>query len=134
LRVNAKSGNQLTLLNPAVGSALTEIKPVSWMAGSNPNNATLFVADRALTIASVTGVVEAANGAAATVSVMKAASGTALSAGTVIHSGSFNANGAAAVYQNLTLTVGSMAQGDRLGLVTTGIFTNSVGSLSVSVQ
>jgi hypothetical protein len=32
------------------------------------------------------------------------------------------------------LTVTAMAAGDRLGLITTGTFTNSVGNLSVSVQ
>jgi hypothetical protein len=80
------------------------------------------------------GVAETLNGAAATVSVMKAASGTALSAGTVIHSGSFDANASVATNQPLTLTTTAMASGDRLGLVSNGTFTASVGSISVTVQ
>lgn len=106
----------------------------TWLAGANPNNSTIFVAARALTIVSLVGVADTANGAAATVSIVKAASGTALSAGTVIHSGSFNANGAANVNQTLTLTTTAMASGDRLGIVTTGTFTNSVASITVMVK
>lgn len=106
----------------------------TWLAGANPNNSTIFVAARALTIVSLVGVADTANGAAATVSIVKAASGTALSAGTVIHSGSFNANGAANVNQTLTLTTTSMASSDRLGIVTTGTFTNSVASITVMVK
>lgn len=115
-------------------AADSQVKPISWLAGTTPNNATIFIADRALTITSAVGVVEVANGAAATITIVKAASGVALSAGTVIHSGSFDANGAEAINQALTLTVTAMAAGDRLGLITTGTFTNSVGSLSVFVQ
>lgn len=110
------------------------IETISWLAGANPNGATIFVANRSLTITGITGVVETVNGAAATVSVVKAASGTALSAGTVVHSGSFDANGTAATNQPLTLTVTTMNAGDRLGLVSTGTFTNSVANISVFIQ
>ena len=116
------------------GPAGPLIIPASWLAGAAPNNVTLFIASRALTITAIVGVVETANGAAATVSVVKAASGTALSAGTVVHSGSFNANGTAATNQTLTPTVTALATGDRLGLTSTGTFTASVGSISVTVQ
>jgi hypothetical protein len=105
----------------------------TWLAGANPSGSTIFVAPRALTITSLVGVVDTANGAAATVSVRRAASGTALSAGTVIHSGSFNANGTANTNQTLTLTTTTMASGDRLGLTSTGTFTNSVASITVTV-
>jgi hypothetical protein len=115
-------------------AAAPAILSSTWLAGASPNNSTIFIAPRALTITSLVGVVEIANGAAATVSVVKAASGTALASGTVIHSGSFNANGTAATNQTLTLTTTTMASGDRLGITTTGTFTNSIASITVTVK
>jgi hypothetical protein len=111
-----------------------QILSTTWLAGATPGGATVFVAPRALTITTLVGVVETANGAAATVSVVKATNGQALTAGTVIHSGSFNANGTAATNQTLTLTTTTMAAGDRLGLTSTGTFTASIASLTVTVQ
>jgi hypothetical protein len=133
LIVQSISGNTLTLLNPAT-SPVQEIKSVGWLAGMNPNGGTIFIANRSLTITGITGIVETANGAAATITVVKAGSGTALSSGTPVHSGSFNANGTPATNQNLSLTVTNMNAGDRLGLLTTGTFTAAVGDLSVFVQ
>jgi hypothetical protein len=126
-------GELETGINSVAASAVSII-PVSWLAGANPNGVTMFIASRALTITSLVGVVETANGAAATVSVVMAASGTALSAGTVIHSGSFDANANAATNLPLTLTTTALPSGSRLGLVSTGTFTASVGSISVTVQ
>jgi hypothetical protein len=114
-------------------AAAPSILSSTWLAGANPGGSTIFVAPRALTITSLVGVVDTANGAAATVSVVKAASGTALASGTVIHSGSFNANGTAATNQTLTLTTTTMASGDRLGLTSTGTFTASIASITVTV-
>jgi hypothetical protein len=94
----------------------------------------VFIASRALTITSAVGVVETPNGAAANISVVKASSGTALSAGIPIHSGSFDANGAAAINQTLPVTMTSLAIGDRLGLISTGTFSASVGSIGITVQ
>lgn len=111
----------------------TDTGTVSWLAGANPANGTLYYADKARTILTLTGMVEVANGATGTISVVKA-SGGLLSAGTVIHSGSFNANGTVGTYQPLTLTVTTLAAGDRLGLTTTGTFTAAVGSINVVVQ
>jgi hypothetical protein len=106
----------------------------AWLAGANPNNSTIFIASRALTITSLVGVLDVANGAAATVSVVKSASGTSIASGTVIHSGSFNANGTTNTNQTLTLTTTTMASGDRLGIKTTGTFTNAVASITVTVK
>lgn len=117
----------------ALGGATPKTGTVSWLAGANPASGTLFYADHPMTITALTGMVEIPNGAAATISVVKANAGV-LSAGTVIHSGSFNANGTAGTYQPLTLTVTSLAAGDRLGLTTTGTWTAAVGSISVVVQ
>jgi hypothetical protein len=110
------------------------IIPASWLAGANPNNVTFFTASRALTITSLVGVVEIPNSIAATVSVVKATNGTPAGSGTVIHNGSFDANGTASTSQTLPLTVTTMSTGDRLDLITTGTFTASIASISVTVQ
>jgi hypothetical protein len=115
-------------------AAAPAILSSTWLAGANPGGSTIFVAPRALTITSLVGVVDTANGATATVSVVKAASGTALASGTVIHSGSFNANGTANTNQTLSLTTTTMASGDRLGLISTGTFTNSIASITATVN
>jgi hypothetical protein len=56
----------------------------------------------------------------------------------VLHSGSFDANGAAHTDQTLAVTVSTLANGDRLGLVTTGgaNWTNggAAGVITVFVQ
>jgi|SRR5271165_2203900 len=121
-------------IGPA-GSGLDMLpQSVTWAANLNPDSTTVFVANRAMTIEAVIGVAEVANGAAATVTVIKASSGTLASAGTPIHTGSVNANGTAGVNQSLTLTVTAMNAGDRLVLRTTGTWTNAVGNITVFVK
>lgn len=92
---------------------------VGWPAGLDPNNVVLATINQASTISAIIGSVETAVGAAATLTVSKAPSGTACSAGTVLHSGSFNANGTAATNQTLTVTTSSLSVGDRICLQTT---------------
>ena len=90
-----------------------------------------------MTITAITGVVEVANGeAAATVSIVKASDGTPLSAGQPVHAGVFSATGGAGAYQILSVTpaAAEMEEGERLGLITTGTFAASVGSISVALQ
>jgi hypothetical protein len=130
---NTLQAASTAFVTTAVAAAPTMLSS-SWLAGANPNNSTIFIASRALTITSLVGVLDVANGAAATVTIVKAASGTAISAGTVIHSGSFNANGTINTNQTLTLTTTTMASGDRLGIKTTGTFTNAVASITVAVK
>ncbi len=101
---------------------------IGWVAANNPNNATIAVINQASTISAIIGDVEVATGGTATVSVNKAPSGTACSAGTTLHSGSFNANGTAATNQTLTVTTSSLAVGDRLCLQTTGTTTWTGGT------
>jgi hypothetical protein len=105
---------------------------VSWLVGQNPANAMLFRAAQARTIDSLTGVVTAANGAAATVSVLRYPAGS--SSGAAVHSGSFNAAGAAYTDQPLTLTTTALAAGDRLVLSTTGTFGASAGGIQVNLH
>jgi hypothetical protein len=99
---------------------------LSWLAGANPNNAVLLIANRAMTITGISGVPTVAAGAAATVTIKNGA-------GTAVHSGSFNANGTANTVQNLTVTVTTLAAGDFLWLSTTGSWTASVGNITVFV-
>lgn len=111
--------------------------PVSagWIATVNPNNVVIAVINQASTISAIIGAVETATGGTATVSVSKAASGTACSGGTVLHSGSFNANGTAATNQTLTVTTSTLSAGDRLCLQTTGTTTwtggTGIGTITV---
>ena len=93
---------------------------IGWTAGQNPNNAIASVINQAMTVNAIVGAVEVANGSAATVVVNHAPSGVACSAGSALHSGSFNANGTAATDQTLTVTTASLAVGDRICLQTTG--------------
>jgi hypothetical protein len=74
--------------------------------------------DEASTVASIVGTVHVAVGSTSTLSVYKAPSGTACSGGTVLHSGSFNANGTANTNQTLTLTTTALSAGDRVCVVT----------------
>src|SRR5271163_1837139 len=93
---------------------------IGWIAGQNPNNAIASVINQAMTVNAIVGSVEVANGSTATVAVNHAPSGVACSAGTALHSGSFNANGTAATDQTLTVTTASLPVGDRICLQTTG--------------
>src|SRR5262249_50261787 len=93
---------------------------IGWIAGQNPNSAIASVINQPMTVNAIVGAVEVANGSTATVTVNRVPSGTACSAGTALHSGSFNANGAAGTDQSFTVTTPSLAVGDRICLQTTG--------------
>lgn len=118
------------------GAVAPHSMSIGWIAAVNPNGATIGVLPAASTITSIEGVVETATGGTATVSVNIAASGTACSAGTTVHSGSFNANGTAATNQTLTVTTTAVPAHDRLCLVTTGTTTwtggTGVGGITVN--
>lgn len=108
---------------------------VGWPAALNPNNVILANIDQASTITKIVGVNEVLVGAAATVSVYKAASGVSCGAGTVLHSGSFDANASLDTNQTLTLTATTLAAGDRICLQTTGgaNWTSGVGVGTITV-
>ena len=95
--------------------------PIGWISAQDPNNA-ILISDitQPLTVRAINGRVEAAVGAAATVTIYRAPTGTACSGGVALHSGSFNANGTAAANQALTVTTTSLLAGDSLCLQTTG--------------
>jgi len=110
---------------------------IGWIAGQNPNNAIASVIHQAMTVQAIVGAVEVPNGTTATITVNHAPSGAACSAGTALHSGSLNANGAAATNQTLTVTTASLSVGDRICLQTTGGANwssgSAVGSITVFV-
>lgn len=122
------SASNFTITLPAASGTLMEgpySATIGWVAGVNPTGALLLVAPAALTVTSIVGNVETATGTAATVSLFKAASGTACGSGTnqVSGAGTFNANGTAATNQTLTPVGGAgnvLAAGDRLCITTTG--------------
>lgn len=100
-------------------TVVTKNEAIGWPAAIDPNNNIIVTLDQASTLVSLVGKVSTAVGATATMSVYKAPSGTACSAGTVLHSGSFNANGTAATNQTLTVTTTALSAGDSICLVTT---------------
>lgn len=122
----------------APASPVTTSVPLSWTPGINPNNLVVFTAPVAMIVKGIAGRLEVAEGAAATLSIVKAASGTALSAGTALHSGSFNANGSAATNQTLALSATladiALAPGDSIGAQTTGAWTVSTGALTIQLS
>lgn len=108
---------------------------IGWPAAVDPNNIVVANIAQASTISAIVGTPEVAVGAAATVTINKAASTVACSAGTALHSGSFNANAAAATDQTLTVTVSTLAAGDRICLQTTGgaNWTGGVGIGTITI-
>ncbi len=100
----------------------SQIIPVAltYPPGINPNNLPMANIKKSSIIVGIRCTPEVAAGGTATISVVKAASATAISAGTLLHSGSCNANGTAATDQDLTVTVTTLAAGDRLGVQATG--------------
>jgi hypothetical protein len=108
--------------------------PISWLAGINPNGAIVDTYTSARQILNAFGTLGTAEGAASTVSIKLAASGTACASGTTIHSGSFNSNGTANTIQTLTLTTTAIPANSYLCLVTTGAFTANNAELTVVVK
>lgn len=129
-------------LSGGCGAGGTISYALTYPPGINPNNMPIANFNSARTVTAIRCNPEVAAGGTATISVVKAASGTALSAGTLLHSGSCNANGTVATDQNLTLVGGAtdeLAAGDRIGITTTGttVWTSSgiaTGVVTVFVQ
>jgi hypothetical protein len=115
------------------GQFIPVIVPVN---AASPATQVIFTADRALVLQGMRYRPEVAGtGGACTFVVNKSASGTAISAGTAVHSGSFNVAGTAATNQVGTLSattgVTALAAGDSLGIIITGTATSAVGALSL---
>ena len=108
--------------------------------GSTPDNLSFgTMADgtpgRAIRVTYIIGRVNAASGGAASATVVKVSSGTACSGGTALHSGTFDANGAANSNQVLTLSGTPsdllLSNGDSLCVTATGAWGSGQGSITV---
>lgn len=100
---------------------------------------TMFTADRAYVVKAIRGRVDVAGtGGACTAQIRKVPSGTALTSGTVLHTGTFNLVGTAATQQALTLSTTPsdllMAAGDSICFDLTGTATSAVGAVSVTLN
>jgi hypothetical protein len=111
---------------------------VGYNPASNATNIAL-VATRAFRVKTIIGRVNVAgtDAGAVTAQVFKAANGTALASGTVLHSSTFNLKGTAATNQTLTLSTTDtdlmIAQGDIIGVVLTGVLTTATGAITVAL-
>ncbi|WP_343577945.1 hypothetical protein [Pseudomonas sp.] len=99
-------------------------------------DSTIFTADRHYVVQAIRGRVDVAGtGGACTAVIRKAASGTAITSGTALHSGSFNLVGTANAQQALTLSTTAsdllLAPGDSLAYDLTGTATSAVGNITV---
>lgn len=100
---------------------------------------TLFTADRPYVVKAIRGRVDVAGtGGACTAQIRKVPSGTAITSGTVLHSGSFNLVGTANAQQALTLSTTAsdllLAAGDSIAYDLTGTATSAVGAISVTLN
>lgn len=131
------------LSNAGPGCSATGVKQrvaIGWPAGIDPGASgsenVIATIDEASTVSSIVGTVASPVGATATLSVYKAPSGTTCASGTVLHSGSFNANGTAHTNQTLTVTTTALSAGDRLCVSTSDAanWTAGVGVGGVTVR
>lgn len=99
-----------------------------------------FTATRACRVVGITARVEVAgtDGSAVTAIVKKAASGTAITSGTALHSSTINLKGTAATNQGLTLSTTStdldIPAGTCIGIDYTGTLTTAVGGVTVMME
>lgn len=114
--------------------------PVSyqWNAVSLLLTIPFFTATRRWKVVGISGRnLVAGVGGACTFVIRKAASTVALGSGTLLHTGSYNAVGAADLVQNLTLSSTAsdleIAVGDSIGLILTGTPTAATGTVTVSL-
>ena len=114
-----------------------------WITVNLPYSATavdqtMFTADRSYIVKAIRGRVDVAGtGGAATASIVKAASGTAITSGTALHTGSFNLVGTVNTQQALTLATTAatlvIPPGTSICADFTGVLTSAVGTITVTL-
>lgn len=98
-----------------------------------------FVATRAYRVKAITGrpTVAGTDGGAVTAAIKKAASGTAITAGTALHSGTYNLKGTADTIQSLTLSTTDsdllIPAGTCIGIDFTGTLTSATGVVTLAL-
>lgn len=111
--------------------------PVTFNYIASSVDSVFFVANRAMVVKGIIGypVVAGTDAGAVTAVVKKAASGTAITSGTALHSSTYNLKGTAATNQTLTLstTAGDLLipAGTCIGVDFTGTLTSAVGCITV---
>jgi hypothetical protein len=100
---------------------------------------TMFVADRAYIVKAIRGRVDVAGtGGAATATIRKVASGTAIASGTALHSSTYNLVGTVNTQQSLTLSTTAsdllIPAGTAICADFTGTLTSAVGNISVTLS
>lgn len=99
----------------------------------------VFVANRSVRVNTIFARITAAgtDAGAATAVLRKVPSGTAMAAGTVLHSGSVNLKGTADTNQQLTISTTAsdmvLAAGDALVVDFTGVLTSATGIISIGM-
>ncbi len=131
------------LATGAEGVQLEAAMPVhvSFMYGLNTLITTPFyVAPRPMRVVAITGrsLVAGSDGGAVTCTIAKAPSLTAISAGTLLNTGTINLKTVAdtnftAIALSVTAAALSLAKGDSLGLILTGVSTAAVGVITVEL-
>lgn len=115
--------------------------PISgeWVAASVDK--VIFVAPRAMRVRRIVGRVTVAGtdtGGVVTATIRKVPSGTAITSGTALHSGSINLKSTADTNQVLTLSTTSsdldLAQGDAIAIDFTGTLTAATGVVTVGLN
>ena len=95
------------------------------------------MATRAFRVKAITARIEVAgtDGGAVTAIIKKAASATAITAGTALHTGSIDLKGAAATNQALTLDSAAVEipAGTAIGIDFTGTLTSAIGLVTVAL-
>jgi len=129
-------GDQDSTRNPTANTGFVEVA-INYNVPAA--DASFFIADRAYVVKGIRGVPDVAgtDGSAVTAQIRKVPSGTALTSGTLLHSGTYNLKGTAATNQILTLSTTLsdrlLAAGDRLAFDLTGTATSAIGCVSVSL-
>jgi hypothetical protein len=117
------------------GNAPFIIAETEWLAATVDK--CFFVAPRAMVVQAINARVDTAgsDGSAVTAVIRKVPSGTAITSGTALHTGSINLKGTAATNQSLTLTstAVTLAAGDALAIDFTGTLTAAVGTVTVAM-
>jgi hypothetical protein len=137
------NGNHIAAAAGCATSTSVGFAPVSWIPGTDVNNAIVFVAPAALTITGIRARIVAAVGTTATISVIKAASGTACTTGAgtnlIAASGTVDANTASTTNQTVTLAGGgapSLSAGDTACLQTANgasfLAGNGAGNITIA--
>jgi hypothetical protein len=107
--------------------------PVAWLSGTNPGNLAVARMPANVTLTSIIGRIEVAEGAASTIQPVVVNSGTSIAAGGTLTTTTMNGNGTPFTDQTLTLITGpTLTAGQWLAITTAGGFTQNQGNLTAT--